>query len=107
MAAACVRAGRPTDAATLVAITKTWPVERLRLIQAAGYDVLGENRDFMQELARQRTAAGDQARTEGETEAKQAVAVPIESGETVQAAERSSSAKEEDLDIPAFLRRSR
>jgi pyridoxal phosphate enzyme (YggS family) len=44
MAAACVRSGRPPDAAILVAITKTWPIERLRLIQAAGHDVLGENR---------------------------------------------------------------
>jgi cell division protein FtsZ len=65
-----------------------------------------ENRDFMQELARQRTAAGDQAKDDP-TQAKQAVAVPVESGEPVQAAERSSAAKEEDLDIPAFLRRSR
>ena len=44
MAAACVRSGRPPDAATLVAISKTWPVERLRLMQAAGHDLLGENR---------------------------------------------------------------
>ena len=44
MAAACVRSGRQPDAALLVAITKTWPVERLRLMQAAGHDVLGENR---------------------------------------------------------------
>ncbi len=44
MAAACVRSGRSPDAAVLVAISKTWPVERLRLIQAAGHDVLGENR---------------------------------------------------------------
>lgn len=44
MAAACVRSGREPHAAALVAISKTWPVERLRLIQAAGHDVLGENR---------------------------------------------------------------
>ena len=44
MAAACARSGRAPDAALLVAISKTWPVERLRLIQAAGHDVLGENR---------------------------------------------------------------
>lgn len=65
-----------------------------------------ENRDFMQELARQRTAAGDQGATEGETEAKQAVAVPVSTGQAVSAGE-SRAAKEEDLDIPAFLRRSR
>jgi pyridoxal phosphate enzyme (YggS family) len=44
MAAACVRSGRPSDAVTLVAISKTVPVEKLRLAQAAGHDVLGENR---------------------------------------------------------------
>jgi hypothetical protein len=44
MAAACVRSGRPAEAATLVAISKTVPVEKLRLAQAAGHDVLGENR---------------------------------------------------------------
>lgn len=44
MAAACVRSGREADAATLVAITKTWPVEKLRQAQAAGHDTLGENR---------------------------------------------------------------
>ncbi len=44
MAAACVRAGRPPDAAALVAISKTVPVERLRLAQAAGHELLGENR---------------------------------------------------------------
>jgi PLP dependent protein len=44
MAAACLRSGRAPDAATLVAISKTVPVERLRLAQAAGHDQLGENR---------------------------------------------------------------
>ena len=44
MAAACVRSGRAADAAVLVAISKTVPVERLRLAQAAGHDLLGENR---------------------------------------------------------------
>jgi pyridoxal phosphate enzyme (YggS family) len=44
MTAACQRAGRAPDAVTLVAISKTVPVERLRLAQAAGHDMLGENR---------------------------------------------------------------
>jgi PLP dependent protein len=44
MAAACLRSGRAADAAALVAISKTVPVERLRLAQAAGHDLLGENR---------------------------------------------------------------
>jgi pyridoxal phosphate enzyme (YggS family) len=39
-----VRSGRPPDAAVLVAISKTVPVEKLRLAQAAGHDLLGENR---------------------------------------------------------------
>jgi cell division protein FtsZ len=72
----------------------------------AGVQAGLENRDFMQELARQRTAAGDQSKSEGETEARQAVAVPVSSGEPVAAGEKTA-AKEEDLDIPAFLRRSR
>ena len=72
----------------------------------AGVQAGLENRDFMQELARQRTAAGDQSKSEGETEARQAVAVPVSSGEPVAAGEKAA-AKEEDLDIPAFLRRSR
>jgi cell division protein FtsZ len=71
----------------------------------AGMQAGLENRDFMQELARQRTAAGDQADPSREPGAKQAVAVPVSSGEPV-AVERGKS-KEEDLDIPAFLRRSR
>jgi cell division protein FtsZ len=66
-----------------------------------------ENRDFMQELARQRTAAGDQTETEAGGEARKAVAVPVSSGEPVAAGESRSATKEEDLDIPAFLRRSR
>jgi len=73
----------------------------------AGVQAGLENRDFMQELARQRTAAGDQAKSDDRSEAKQAVAVPVTSGEPVAAGESRSTAKEEDLDIPAFLRRSR
>ena len=72
----------------------------------AGVQAGLDNRDFMQELARQRTAAGDQAATEGESEARQAVAVPVSTGEAVPAGEPRAT-KEEDLDIPAFLRRSR
>ena len=56
MAAACVRSGRASDAAILVAISKTWSVERLRLFQAAGHDVLGENR--VQEAAGKIPALG-------------------------------------------------
>jgi pyridoxal phosphate enzyme (YggS family) len=44
MAAACVRAGRDPAAATLVAVSKTVPLVRLRLARAAGYEVFGENR---------------------------------------------------------------
>jgi cell division protein FtsZ len=71
---------------------------------AGGVQAGLENRDFMQELARQRTAAGDQG--EGGTEARQAVVVPVSSGDPVPAG-GSRSSKDEDLDIPAFLRRSR
>ncbi len=64
-----------------------------------------ENRDFMRELERQRTAAGDQDESSSEqSEARQAVAVPVSTGEPVAA---GGSSEAEDLDIPAFLRRSR
>jgi pyridoxal phosphate enzyme (YggS family) len=44
MAAACDRAGRAVGSVALVAISKTVPVVRLHLAQAAGHDRLGENR---------------------------------------------------------------
>jgi PLP dependent protein len=44
IAAACRRSGRAADAVALVAISKTVPIERLRLAVAAGHDRLGENR---------------------------------------------------------------
>jgi cell division protein FtsZ len=68
-----------------------------------------ENRDYMQELQRQRTAAGEREGAEGvaEGEAREAVAVPISTGTPVPAGESRASKEIEDLDIPAFLRRSR
>jgi pyridoxal phosphate enzyme (YggS family) len=44
IAAACDRAGRDPASVTLVAISKTFPVERIRMLISAGHDVLGENR---------------------------------------------------------------
>jgi pyridoxal phosphate enzyme (YggS family) len=44
IAGACARVGRPPDAVTLVAVSKTVPPGRLRAAVAAGHDVLGENR---------------------------------------------------------------
>jgi PLP dependent protein len=44
IAAACARSGRPASSVTLVAVSKTLSVERLRLALEAGHDVLGENR---------------------------------------------------------------
>jgi cell division protein FtsZ len=67
-----------------------------------------ENRDYMQELQRQRTAAGEREETESaEGEAREAVAVPISTGTPVPAGEGRATKEAEDLDIPAFLRRSR
>ena len=68
-----------------------------------------ENRDYMQELQRQRTAAGEREEAEGngETEPREAVAVPISTGTPVAAGEGRATKEAEDLDIPAFLRRSR
>ena len=74
--------------------------------QSGDINVGLENRDFMRELERQRTAAGDQdASIDEQPQAKTPVAVPV-SGDAVPAGE-SRKAEAEDLDIPAFLRRSR
>ncbi len=43
--AACVAAGRPEDAVTLVAITKTFPISDVRALAALGVQDLGENRE--------------------------------------------------------------
>jgi pyridoxal phosphate enzyme (YggS family) len=42
--AAAVRSGRPVSAVTLVAVTKTMPVEAIRAALTAGVTILGENR---------------------------------------------------------------
>jgi len=42
--AAAVRSGRPASAVTLVAVTKTMPVEAIREALTAGVTILGENR---------------------------------------------------------------
>jgi cell division protein FtsZ len=68
------------------------------------------NRDYMRELERQRTASADLAETdEAEpTPAREAVVVPVSTGEPAGAAATRGPAREaEDLDIPAFLRRNR
>lgn len=52
MAAACARAGRPAEAARLMAVTKTVPAARIREAIAAGITLLGENRVQEMELKR-------------------------------------------------------
>ena len=49
VAAACERAGRPVDEVTIVAVSKTQPVEAIRAAAAAGAVDFGEN--YAQELA--------------------------------------------------------
>ena len=67
-----------------------------------------ENRDYMQELQRQRTAAGDRDESDAdESKPREAVAVPVSTGEPVAAGESRATSEAEDLDIPAFLRRNR
>ena len=44
IAAACARAGRESREVTLVAVSKTVPIERIRAAVAAGLTTLGENR---------------------------------------------------------------
>lgn len=45
IAAACTAAGRGPDEVTLVAVTKTYPVEDVRLLLDLGLHDIGENRD--------------------------------------------------------------
>ncbi len=45
IAAACASAGRPANEVTLVAITKTFPVDDVRLLAELGVTDIGENRD--------------------------------------------------------------
>src|SRR5579885_2558502 len=47
IAAACARAGRPLDAVRLVAVSKTFPAERIAALATAGQDDFGEN--YLQE----------------------------------------------------------
>ena len=69
-----------------------------------------ENRDYMRELERQRTAAGDQSDGDdagSDNTAREAVAVPVSSGSGAAGESREATREAEDLDIPAFLRRNR
>lgn len=45
MAVACASAGRRVDSVHLIAVTKTWPVEDVRLLCDLGISDFGENRD--------------------------------------------------------------
>jgi pyridoxal phosphate enzyme (YggS family) len=54
MARAAERAGRDPQTVTLVAVSKTHPVESLRVAHAAGVQVFGEN--YVQELLRKQAA---------------------------------------------------
>lgn len=45
LAAACVAADRPSDAARLVVVSKTWPLSDVLALRALGVRDLGENRD--------------------------------------------------------------
>jgi pyridoxal phosphate enzyme (YggS family) len=49
IAAACLAAGRPTDAVQLLAVSKTWPAAGVREALAAGQRAFGEN--YVQEAA--------------------------------------------------------
>jgi cell division protein FtsZ len=74
---------------------------------AGGVQAGLENRDYMQELQRQRTAAGDRDELEGggNEAPREAVAVPVSTGSVP--AGQTATREAEDLDIPAFLRRNR
>lgn len=57
IAAACAAVGRDPAAVTLVAVTKTWPVQDVRLLAELGVRDLGESRD--QEAAPKARACAD------------------------------------------------
>jgi len=57
IAAACEAAGRPADAVTLIAVTKTFPASDVRLLVELGVTDIGENRD--QEAAPKAAECGD------------------------------------------------
>jgi hypothetical protein len=60
VARACDRAGRRPDEVTLIAVTKTFPVEALREAMRAGVTDFGEN--YAQELVKKHDEVGDQVR---------------------------------------------
>lgn len=57
IAAACAAAGRESASVTLVAVTKTWPADDVRLLSELGVGDVGENRD--QEAAAKHAACAD------------------------------------------------
>jgi pyridoxal phosphate enzyme (YggS family) len=61
IAAACARAGRKSEEVRLIAISKTFPAERIRQAYEAGLRDFGENR--VQEAAAKRPALSDLAAT--------------------------------------------
>lgn len=60
VAAAAERAGRTPGEVTLVAVSKTWPVDVLKDAAGAGVEVFGENR--AQELREKHAVLGDRVR---------------------------------------------
>ncbi|UTH75779.1 YggS family pyridoxal phosphate-dependent enzyme [Chromobacterium sp. IIBBL 290-4] len=59
LAQACRQAGRPDDAATLLAVSKTFPAEDVRAAWEAGQRAFGEN--YVQELQQKSEALADLA----------------------------------------------
>lgn len=57
IAQACARAGRPTEAVTLLAVSKTQPVQAIREAHAAGLTRFGEN--YLQEALEKMSALQD------------------------------------------------
>lgn len=57
MARACERAGRPVEAVTLIAVSKTWPAEAVVAAMRAGLTDFGENR-VQEALAKQAAIRG-------------------------------------------------
>lgn len=62
IAAAAAQAGRPTDSAKLIAVSKTHPFEKIRELYLAGHRDFGEN--YVQEMIAKATQARDEGLSE-------------------------------------------
>ncbi len=110
IAVACASAGRPAEAVTLVAVTKTYPASDVLLLAGLGVTEVGENRD--QEAARKAAAVraegvrlhwhyiGQLQRNKARSVAEYAdVVESVDSERLVTALSRAAAGRPEPLDV--------